>query len=88
MKEKLSALEENQSIILPHISNAIIESAKESFGFKEPICKREMSDDQLHQMSLEQKQLRFKIRNTTDVEKMKELKQKKEQYSEKPDKKS
>lgn len=47
-----------------------------------------MSDDQLHQMSLEQKQLRVKIRNTTDVEKMKELKQKKEQYSEKHDKKS
>lgn len=40
MTEKLSALEGNQTITLPHISNAITESAKESFGFKEPICKR------------------------------------------------
>ena len=77
LTEKLPALEENNSVTLPHIKNAITESAKERLGFREPSCKREKSDDQLHQMSLEQKQLRVKIRNTTDIEKTIELRRKK-----------
>ena len=76
MTEKLSALEGNQTITLPHISNAITESGKEILGFKEPNCKRGKPSDQLNQMSLEHKQRLVKIRNTTDIEKMKELKQK------------
>ena len=76
LTEKLSTLEENKSITLPHIKNAITESAKENLGFKVPSCKKEKSDDQLHQMPLEQKQLRVKIRNTTDIKKIMELKRK------------
>ena len=76
LTEKLSALEESQLITLPHIKNAITESAKESLGFREPNCKREKSDDHLHQISLEQKQLRVIIINTTDIEKIIKLKRK------------
>ena len=88
LTEKLSALEENNSITLHHIKNAITESARESLGFKEPNCKREKSDNQLHQMSLEQKQLRIKIRNTTDIEKIIELRRKRNNILKKHDKKS
>ena len=74
--EKLSALAENQSITLSRIKNCITESAKQSLSFKEPNGKREKSDEQLHQMLLEQKQLSVKIINTTMIEKVIELKQK------------
>ena len=71
--KNLSALQENSSVTLPRIKNAITESARERLAFKEPNCKREMSGDQLHQMSLEQEQLRVKIRNTTDIQQIIEL---------------
>ena len=56
---------------LPHINNTVTESAKESLGFKESNCKRNNS-----LLNLKQKQLRVKIRNTSDIEKIKELKRK------------
>ena len=76
LTEKLSTLKENKSVTLPHIKNAITKSAKESLGFKKPNFEREKSDEQLYQVLLEQKQLRVKIRNTTDIKKVIELKQK------------
>ena len=51
-------------------------SRKKNLRFKEPNCKNEKSEDQIHKMSLEQKKLRIKIKNTTDIDKIIELKQK------------
>ena len=77
LTDKLETLDTNQSVTLPNIKEVIKKSASECLGFKKQNYGGHVTDDnQLQQMSQQQKQIHQILRNTKNPTKVIELKRK------------